>query len=108
MNSIAAQSDSTRAEDRATLRSDPSADPGVGVEGRAGLGSGPVSLTHLQLQHQSDKPARHEAGTRLTRRPSPLANANCPKFHFPLNQDTFCKLWNQGTCRASFKRSRKA
>lgn len=44
MNCLAAQSHSTRAEDRATLRSDPSADPGVGVEGRVGVLSGSVSV----------------------------------------------------------------
>ena len=80
----------TWAEDRATQRCDPSADPGAETGDGAWHSLRPLSplARCLQDQHQSAKPSRHEAAKSSTRRPSQLANANRPKFQFPLNQDT--------------------
>ena len=77
---------STWGEDRATVRTDPSADPGAETEDRAALP--PPTFTHLRDQQQSDKPSRHEAAKSSIGCPSPLANANRRKFQFPLNQDS--------------------
>jgi transposase InsO family protein len=56
----ALQHQTTWAEDRATQRCDPSADPGVGVKRRAGprIGASPL---HPSLQHQSAKPDWQDA-----------------------------------------------
>ena len=85
MNHATAQWPSTWAEDRAPVRTDPSADPGAETEGRAA--SPPPAFSRLRDQQQSAKPSRHEAAKSPTRCPSQPANANRQKFQFPLNQD---------------------
>jgi len=90
MRSDALQTKLTWAEDRALLRSNPSADPGAKTEGPAACpqaGCRP-SLNHpLRDWHQSDKPSRHDAATRVARCPHPFANANRQEFQFTVNQD---------------------
>jgi len=84
----------TWAEHRALLRSNPSAGPGA----KTGVRTGPhrsVPLPSccrawaLRDWHQRAKPSRHDAATCLTGRASALANANCHKFQFTLNQDSW-------------------
>ena len=80
------------AEDRATQRCDPSADPGAKTEGAAGqLTYGRPSrlpaLHPLRDWHQSDKPSRQDAATQSAGCIPQLANANRPTFQFLLNQD---------------------
>ena len=84
MRQLALQRQSAWTEDKATLRSDLSADPGAKTDGAAR--GRPVS-THRDW-HQSAKPSRHDAATAPARCPSPLANAKRRSFQFPLNQDT--------------------
>jgi hypothetical protein len=75
------------AEDRATQRCDPSADPGpkTGAGARHSLALLPSQP--LRDWHQSDKPSRHDAATLLAGCPSQFANAKQQEFQFPLNQD---------------------
>jgi len=77
------------AEDRALLRSNPSAVPGAktGAGARHSLALLPF-LHPLRDWHQSDKPSRQDAATLLAGCPSQLANAKRQEFQFPLNQDT--------------------
>ncbi len=84
----ALQSRTTWAEDRAMLRSNPSADPGAKIEGRAVFF--PKEAAHLPLRtwHQSDKPTRPEAVTHQQEAPLPLANAKRLRFQFTVNQDS--------------------
>ena len=85
MPSAALQPDSAWAEDRATQRCDPSADPGAKTEGAA---RGRPHFPHQDRDwHQSAKPSRQHAATPPARSPSPLANADRSTFQFPLNQD---------------------
>jgi hypothetical protein len=58
MLTAALQPDSAWAEDRALLRSNPSAVPGAKTDGAAGRR--PV-LPHHRDWHPSDKPSRHDA-----------------------------------------------
>lgn len=82
-----------RAEDRALLRSTPSAVPGaktgVGVELPSSTPL-PVGLppTLLRDWRQSAKPWRHDAATLSAGCVPFLANANHPTFQFTVNQDT--------------------
>jgi hypothetical protein len=78
------------AEDRALLRSNPSADPGAKTEGPAAcpLAGCRPSLNHpLRDWHQSDKPSRQDAATRVAGCPHQLANANQQEFQFTVNRD---------------------
>ena len=86
MLDAAAKSKSTWAEDRAPVRTDPSADPGAKTEERVAVQQAAARPSHLRDWHQSAKPSRHDAANFTTRRPSKIANANRPQFHFPLNQ----------------------
>ena len=88
MGALALPSSSPRTEDTALLRSNRSAVSGAKTEERA-AGSHAVARPSSLLRDwpQSVKPSRHDAATRLTGRPSPLANAHWPKFHFTVNQD---------------------
>jgi hypothetical protein len=65
------------AEDRATQRCDPSADPGAKTEGRAvrSVTAAAARPSTLRDWHQSDKPSRHDAATLPARRPSQFATA---------------------------------
>jgi hypothetical protein len=77
------------AEDRATQRCDPSADPGAKTEGRAvrRLTAAAARPSTLRDWHRSDKPSRHDAATLPAGCPPQVANANRQEFQFPLNQD---------------------
>jgi hypothetical protein len=86
MRSLALQPDSAWAEDRAMLRSNPSAVPGAKTDGAAGRR--PLLHTTHRDWHQSDKPPRQDAATDPAGCPSQLANADRSEFQFPLNQDT--------------------
>ena len=86
MRSLALQPDSAWAEDRALLRSNPSAAPGAKTEGAAGRR--PAFPTSHRDWHHSDKPSQHDAATALAGRPSQLVNTNRSTFQFPLNQDS--------------------
>jgi hypothetical protein len=88
MHYQALQMSTARAEDRATLRSDPSADPGAKTEARAAHGDVGCPTSRLRDWRQSDKPSRQDAATRMAGCPYQFANAPPPKFQFPLNQDT--------------------
>ena len=81
----ALQPTTTWAEDRALLRSNPSADPGAKTEVRAVSSTGAARPSTLRDWHQSDKPPRHEAAIRPAGCPSPLANANRLVFQFTVN-----------------------
>ena len=83
------QSTMTWAEDRALLRSNPSADPGAKTEGRAVRSAAAVAARPSTLRdwHQSAKPSRQDAATSLAGCPSQFANAERQAFQFPLNQD---------------------
>ena len=77
------------AEDRATQRCDPSADPGAKTEGRAvcNLTAAAARPSTLRDWHESDKPSRHDAATLPAGCPPQFANADRQEFQFPLNQD---------------------
>jgi len=72
------------AEDRATQRCDPSADPGAETD--AG-GRKPPCLARRD-RHASAKPSRHDAAIPPAGCPSSLANSHYPTFQFTVNQDT--------------------
>jgi len=84
----ALQTQLTWAEDRAPVRTDPSADPGAKTEGRAvtHTSAAPPS-SPLRDWHQSAKPSRHDAAKSQARRLTQLANNQRSTFHFPVNQD---------------------
>ena len=86
MPAAALQPDSAWAEDRALLRSNPSAVPGAKTDGAAR--GRPVLYTPNRDWHQSDKPSQQDAATALAGCPSSLANADRSTFQFPLNQDS--------------------
>jgi len=95
----AIQTTTTWAEDRALLGSTPSADPGVGVEGRAGHhppGSVILPNNTFNFNTNAKNPTRNRSTT-TNRSSSQLANANGPKFQFTVNQD---KLLFQGVSAA--------
>jgi len=82
------------AEDRATQRCDPSADPGA----KTGAGARhPLALLpfhSLRDWHESDKPSRQDAATVQAGCPSQLANTKRQEFQFPVNQhrSTGCSI----------------
>ena len=78
----------TWAEDRATQRCDPSADPGAKTKGRAGRRAFVVAarLSTLRDWRESDKRSRHDAATRPAGCRPTLANTERQEFQFPLNQ----------------------
>jgi Leucine-rich repeat (LRR) protein len=91
------QSKATWTEDRALLRSNPSAVAGA----KTGAGaepsrSAPPLPSTFRDWHQSEKPSRHEAAKSSTGCASQLANANRPKFQFPLNQDRRTNTTDKG------------
>ena len=82
---VALQPISAWEENRATLRSDPSAILGAKTDGAA---RGRPVLHFLDRDwHQSAKPSLQDAATALAGGPFQLANVNQPTFQFPLNQD---------------------
>jgi hypothetical protein len=91
MMSSLQQSPMAWAEDRATQRCDPSADPGAktgaGVRNPLAL----LSFHPLRDWHESDKPSRHDAATAPAGCPSQPTNAKRRELQFPANQDTFAR-----------------
>ena len=77
----------TWAEDRALLRSTPSAVPGAETEARVPSLTDVARSSSLRGRRQSVKPSRHDAATCPAGRASPLANVDRLKFQFTLNQD---------------------
>ena len=75
------------AEDRATQRCDPSADPGAKTGAGARHSLALLPSQPLRDWHQRDKPSRHDAATLLAGCPSQFANAERQEFQFPVNQD---------------------
>jgi len=76
------------AEDRATVRTDPSTDPGAKTEARAVGMQGVAARLPLRDWHESDKPSRHDAVTLRQDAPFQLANGERSEFQFTVNQDT--------------------
>ena len=90
MTAAALQRPVAWAEDRATQRCDPSADPGAKTGAGAGTCPAPLPFPPLRDWHQSGKPSRQDAATFPAGCPTRVTNAKRPEFHFPLNQDTRC------------------
>jgi hypothetical protein len=89
MKAGAVQTQLTWAEDRAPVGTDPSANPGVGAEDRAGrCDPGSVPLQNpFSFNTNAKNPTRNLSTTRTCSN-SQTANANGLKFHFTVNQDT--------------------
>ena len=79
------------AEDRALLRSNPSADPGAKI-GDGAANHRPTPFTPLRDWHESDKPSRHDAAILRHDVAFLLANTLPPEFQFPLNQDSLARF----------------
>jgi len=79
----------TWAEDRATQRCDPSADPGAKTEERAVCSAIVAAARPSTLRdwHQSDKPSRHDAAISPAGCLPRPANTEPQEFQFTLNQD---------------------
>ncbi len=75
------------AEDRALLRSNPSADPGAKIGDGAAAGRSAPFTPHLRDWHQRVKPSRPEAVIHRQDASLSLANAKRSEFQFMLNQD---------------------
>ena len=75
------------AEDRALLRSNPSADPGAKTEGRAVRTAAAARPSILRDWHPSDKPSRHDAAISPAGCLPRPANTEPQEFQFTLNQD---------------------
>jgi hypothetical protein len=88
MNHDKLQSKTAWAEDRATVRTDPSTDPGAKTEARAVGMKCVAARLPLRDWHQSDKPSRHDAVNLRHDAPFQLANAERLEFQFTVNQDT--------------------
>jgi len=90
MNTGALKPTMTWAEDRATQRCDPSADPGANTEGRPDHRFNPWTAKPSSLRdwHQSDKPSPHDAATGPQDATFQLANTKCSEFQLTVNQDT--------------------
>ena len=80
------------AEDRALLRSNPSADPGAKTGAGARRSPAPLPFYLLRDWHQSDKPSRQDPATLPAGCPSQFANAKRQEFQFPVNQHTYLRL----------------
>ena len=79
----------TWAEDRALLRSNPSADPRAKTGDRAASARPRLSSCSLRDWHQSDKPSRPDAAKSPTGYHPQVANDERSKFQFTVNQDTY-------------------
>ena len=80
----------TWAEDRALLRSNPSADPGAKIGDGAAAGRSAPFISPLRDWHQREKPSRPEATIHQQDAALSLANAKRSEFQFTLNQDRNC------------------
>ena len=78
----------TWAEDRATQRCDPSADPGAKIEGRAVFFQKDAAHLPLRDWHESDKPSRPKAAIPRQDATYLLANTMRSEFQFTVNQDS--------------------
>jgi hypothetical protein len=87
MNDYKLQSKTAWVEDRATVRTDPSTDPGAKTEERAVGMKRVAARLPLRDWHESDKPSRHDAVTLQQEAPFQLANGERLKFLFTVNQD---------------------
>lgn len=75
----------TWAEDRALLKSNPSADPGA--EDGAGRSSRfALLLSPLRFWHQGAKLSRQDAATSSARCALSVTNGRCTRFQFTVNQ----------------------
>ena len=89
MNRMALKRFVTWAEDRAMLKSNPSADLGAKIgDGAANRRPTPFS-NPLRDWHQSVKLSRHDVATSSTRCRIQLANPVRTEFQFPLNQNSW-------------------
>ena len=88
MSTVELQPTMTWAEDRATQRCDPSADPGAKTEGRAVFFPKDAAGLPLRDWHPSDKPSPHEAATLRKDATPQVTNAKQPQLQFTVNQDT--------------------
>lgn len=87
---LALPSTLTWAEDRATQGCDPSAVPRARTEARMSANRRLRAHLSLRFWRASDKPSRHDAAmTDPTGSHHRVANRSVPKFHFPVNQDSF-------------------
>jgi hypothetical protein len=88
MRCLRAQSTSTWAEDTALLRSNRSAVPGVGADGRVGALSGSAPCTPSSFNTKAPN-LRGTTPRPFDRMSSPqLTNADQSEFQFPLNKYT--------------------
>jgi len=78
----------TWAEDRALLRSNPSADPGAKTGDRADSVRPRLSSSCLRDWQQSEKPSRQDAAKSLTGCHALVTNDKRPTFQFTVNQHT--------------------
>ena len=82
----AVQCDLTWTEDRAPVKTDPSAAPGAETEGRAVALNG-AARPSLRDRHLCDKPSRPEAATQAAWSRTLFPYALPSRFQFTLNQD---------------------
>ena len=82
------QSTTTWTEDRALLRSNPSAEPGARTGDRAASVRPRLSYSGLQDWHQSAKPSRQDAAKSPTGCHPERANDSRARFQFTVNQDS--------------------
>ena len=70
------------------LRSNPSADPGAKIEGRAAFVKHDAAHLPLRDWHESENPSRPEAAIHRQDAALSLANTKRSQFQFTVNQDT--------------------
>ena len=87
MNDDKLQSKTAWAEDRATVRTDPSTDLGAKTEEQAVGIKRVAARLPLRDWHESDKPSRHDAVTLRQDATFQLANGERFKLLFTVNQD---------------------
>ena len=98
----AVQCDLTWTEDRAPVRTDPSAAPRAETEGRAVARHG-AALPSLRDRHQCDKPLRQDAATALGTMPRFVPYEKPARFQFTVNQEMLAET-NQNPAENSSPR----